>query len=138
MRVPAGRRLRVGPGDAVILLARLPGQLSLGRLYVFAREGEDAEYSPYIPGLASAPEYEMPTMMSPLYVRLTQSQPEREMSFKSDIDGWVRIYQEVDAPEDTRVPIRWKYKVDPGLPWHKRLLRHMRTYFDKVQGLVAP
>ena len=60
MRVPTGPRLRVGPGDAVILSARLPNSAPLGRLYVFAREGEE-EYSPYIPGLASTPEFETPT-----------------------------------------------------------------------------
>jgi len=131
MRVPTGRRLRVGPGDAVILLARLPGSAQLGRLYVFAREG-DEDYSPYIPGLASIPEYETPTMMSPLYGRLTETRRECEISFKSDIDGWVRIYQEVDEAKDARVAVRWKYIADPDLPWPQRMLRRMRVYTDRL------
>ena len=137
MRVPTGPRLRVGPGDAIILLAKLPGPSSLGRLYVFAREGDEPDYSPYIPGLASTPEFEMPTMRSPLHIRLTQSHPESKITFKSDIDGWVRIYQEVDEAKDTRVAVKWKYLVDPELPWMERMKRHMRMYADKVQGLVA-
>jgi hypothetical protein len=108
----------------------------LGRLYVFAREGGDPEYSPYIPGLASMPEFETPTMTSPLYVRLSSARPEHQISFKSDIDGWVRIYQEVDEAKDARADVRWKYLVDPDLPWTQRLSRHLRMYFDKVQGLV--
>ena len=138
MRVPAGRRLRVGPGDAIVLLARLPGPSVLGRLYVFAREGTEPEYSPYIPGLASTPEFEMPTMNSPLYVRLTETRRESEITFKSDIDGWVRIYQEVDAEKDTRVAVKWKYQVDPDLPWTQKMLRHARVYADRVHELVVP
>ena len=130
--------MRVGPGDAVILLARLPNPSALGRLYVFAREGTEPEYSPYIPGLASTPEFEMPTMKSPLYMRLTETRPESQITFTSDIDGWVRIYQEVDTAKDARVTVRWKYLVDPDLPWTQRVLRHMRAYVDKIQGLVSP
>jgi len=136
MRVPTGRRLRVGPGDAVILLAKLPGPAPLGRLYVFAREG-DEEYSPYIPGLADMPEFEMPSMRSPIHVRLTDARRESEITFKSDIDGWVRIYQEVDGLNTPRADVRWKYMVDPALPWTQRMLRYLRGYFDKVQGLVS-
>jgi len=127
----------VGPGDAVVLLARLPDPSVLGRLYVFAREGGEPEYSPYIPGLADMAEFSAPTMSSPLYMRLTEARREGKISFKSDIDGWVRIYQEVYGDRDTRVAVRWKYQVSPDLPWTHRVLRYLRGYFDKVQGLVS-
>jgi len=80
----------------------------------------------------------MPTMKSPLYMRLTETRPESQITFTSDIDGWVRIYQEVDTVKDARVSVRWKYLVDPDLPWTQRVLRHMRAYVDKIQGLVSP
>jgi len=137
MRVPAGPRLRVGPGDEVSLLAKLPGSAPLGRLYVFARQ-DGEEYSPYIPGLALMPEYEMPTMNQPIHMRLTAARRESEVTFKSDIDGWVRIYQEVDADKDARVNVRWKYQVDPDLPWMERMKRHVRVYADRVHELVIP
>lgn len=137
MRVPAGPRLRVGPGDEVSLLAKLPGSAQLGRLYVFAREGGE-EYSPYIPGLADMPEFEMPTMNQPIHVRLTDARRESEVTFKSDIDGWVRIYQEVDGLNTPRVAVKWKYQVDPDLPWMERMKRHMRVYADRVHELVVP
>jgi hypothetical protein len=84
------------------------------------------------------PEFETPTMSSPIHIRLTDARRESEVTFKSDIDGWVRIYQEVDGDKVPRVDVRWKYQVDPDLPWIERVKRYMRVYADRVQELVIP
>ena len=48
MRVSVGKALRVGPGDEVHAVARLRAEATLGRLFVFAKEGHN-DFSPYAP-----------------------------------------------------------------------------------------
>lgn len=129
MRVHAGRALRVGPGDEVIVQGQLASSLAkLGRLYVFASEA-DGDYAPYVPNQAALATA-MPHMMSPMSMRLVLERPSREISFISDIDGFIRVMQEVDTADDPRAIVTLRRKVCRQLPWHLRLSR-------KLGGILA-
>jgi hypothetical protein len=117
VRVAVGKKLRVGPGDEVVIRGILPPTAKLGRLFVFASE-HGAEFSPYVLHVS-----EMlvangrPTMLAPLSLRLTEGRADRELTFVADISGYIRVMQEVDAPNDPRAKIKMTRKINPDLGW---------------------
>jgi hypothetical protein len=124
MRLKIGRALRVGPGDRVVIRGQLAAA-KLGRLFVFAKEGE-AEFSPYVTNvrekLAVGGE---PRMLSPMALRLDPQRPQGEISFVSDIDGYICVIQEVDTAKDPKVKVTLKRQVCPDLPWLAKVSRHL-------------
>jgi hypothetical protein len=117
MRVQVGRKLRVGPGDEVVIRGRLPASGKLGRLFVFASEN-GAEFSPYVPNVADALVVNgRPTFMTPLSLRIVGPEAARSLSFVADIDGFVCVMQEVDALDDPKAKIKMTCKVNPTLGW---------------------
>ncbi|KRR21351.1 hypothetical protein CQ14_06795 [Bradyrhizobium lablabi] len=64
-----------------------------------------------------------PKLLSTMALRLTEDRPEREISFVSDIDGFVRIMQEVDTAKDPRAKVKLTRTICPDLPWPERMLR---------------
>ena len=124
MRVEVGKAIRVGPGDVVVIRGQLAANAKLGRLYVFAREG-DAPFSPYVENIGDllAVSGDRPQMYTPMSMRLDSYKPQREVSFVADIDGWIRVMQEVDRPNDPKAIIWIKRKINPHLPWSQRLKR---------------
>lgn len=128
MRVPIGKTLRVAPGDRVIIRGRLPPDAKLGRLFVFASEN-GAEFSPYALNVANMVVADgKPTLLSPLSMRLVPSIPERDLSFVADIDGYVRVMQEVDTPKDPKVKIKMSRTINPNLSWVERLQRRISLW----------
>jgi hypothetical protein len=127
VRVRASKALRVGPGDEVLFAGALsPGQ-RLGRLFVFAKEG-DVEFSPYVYHAADKMRMageDHPRMMTPLTMRLTEKKREDQLTFVADIDGFLCIMQEVDAADDPRAKITLKRKICPYLPWPKKISRRL-------------
>lgn len=121
MRVPASRALRVGPGDEVIIQARLPTPAKLGRLFVFASDG--GPYSPYVNDI-DVP-FDKPKMLMPLSMRLTQQSPKREMRFISSIDGRIRVMQEIDTVDDHLAKIRLQRNICPNLSWRMWVTRKL-------------
>jgi hypothetical protein len=126
MRVAVGKKVRVGPGDSVVIRGRLTADAKLGRLFVFAKEG-DAEFSPYVENIGDmlAVSGDRPQMYTPMSMRLDSFKPEREISFIVDIDGWIRVMQEVDRPNDTKAIIKIERTMNPNLPWVQRLSRKL-------------
>lgn len=126
MRVAVGRALRVGPGDEVVIRGRLISSSKLARLFVFAREG-DAEFSPYVENLGSmlAVSGEKPQMYTPMSLRLDSARSSRELSFTADIDGFIRVMQEVDKLDEPRAVISLKRTICPYLPWKARMRRRL-------------
>jgi hypothetical protein len=125
VRVANGKQLRVGPGDEVVIRAAL-GDATLGRLYVFARERGDVELSPYVAHLNELTMTGgdgMPRMMSTISLRLVEARPTREVSFVSDIDGFIQVMEEIDTADAPRAKVRVKRIVCRNLPWPKRMLR---------------
>jgi hypothetical protein len=125
VRVTVSRTVRVQPGDEIIITGELPTASRLGRLFVFAKQGE-APFSPYVYQV----EHKMrvgidgvPRMMTPLMMRLTEAHRLKRMAFVSDIDGWLQVMQEVDRAEDPKARIRLKRKICPYLPWTKKIFR---------------
>jgi hypothetical protein len=114
VRAPASRIVRVWPGDQVVVRARLKGPASLARLYVFAREVVSEEFSPYVPtiDLGGAP-----VMQSPLMLRLTSENPSRTIGFEVDVDGYIRVVQEIDRPTDQCAQVRIKRVAAPSTSW---------------------
>lgn len=129
MRVTIGKPLRVAVGDKIVLRARLPIGTTLGRLAVFAREGENEAFSPYIPDLAAKIQVVdgegKPSMLQPMTLRLTARNPLRVLQFTSDIDGRLCVMQEVDSIRDKRVVIKFSRTIAPDLSWTQRLKRHV-------------
>ena len=123
MRVAIGKKLRVGPGDEVIIRGRLAPNAKLGRLFVFASE-QGSEFAPYalhVSALLVA--NGRPMMLSPLSLRLTEHYTERDLSFVADIDGYVRVMQEVDDLKEPRAVVKLRRKIDPtltGWDWFQR------------------
>jgi len=128
MRLPASKPLRVRPGDEVLVRARLSKASRLGRLFIFAREGEET-FSPYVPGLSALPSGDEPRMMSPISLRLAETQPSRSASFVSDIDGYVCVMQEVDSKADLLAKVSLRRKINPALPWTQRAKRTLTEMF---------
>jgi hypothetical protein len=117
VRVPVGNILRVGPGDKVLVQGRLPAPAQLGRLYVFASEN-DAMFSPYVPNVAdTVVPNGRPVMLSPLSLRVHGAQPVRQLTFTSDIDGFICVMQEIDTPDEPLVKVRLSRTINPNLGW---------------------
>lgn len=129
MRVVASKSKRVSAGDQVIVRGTLPKHSTLGRLYVFAKTG-DMEFAPYVANVASIPLKDgYPQMLSPLSLRLSQSRPQHEVSFTSDLDGYIQVMQEVDDFHEPRASVKIKRVVNPDLPWAGRMVRHITGLF---------
>jgi len=124
MRVRVGKALRVGPGDDVHIVARLRLGATLGRLFVFAREGRRNEFSPYAP-MIDVMVNDRPPVLTPLMLRLTEQQPMRELQFAADFDGYVQIMQEVDTSKDPLAQIRLRRTICPRLGWRDWLVRSL-------------
>lgn len=119
-----GRALRVGPGDEVVVRARLPAQSSkLSRLFVFAKPVTDEQFAPYVPQLPTLVDSLYPSLQSMLSLRLTQAQPARELKFTADINGRICIMQEIDIANEPRARVQIARTVCPDLPWYRRLQR---------------
>jgi hypothetical protein len=117
VRVAVGKKLRVGPGDEIIIRGRLAPSAKLSRLYVFASE-HGAEFSPYVLHVSDMLVANgRPTMLAPLSLRLSEHRSEHELSFVADIDGYICIMQEVDTPKDPRATVRVICKINPDLSW---------------------
>lgn len=122
MRVSVGKALRVGPGDEVVIRGQLPAQAKLGRLFVFAKEGS-ADYSPYVANVREKMAIgDMPQMLSPMMMRLDSYRQQSEISFTADIDGYIRVMQEIDKG-DPKAVVKLSRTVCPHLPWKDRVLR---------------
>jgi hypothetical protein len=123
VRLPATKAIRVGPGDQVIVRGQLPASVKLGRLYVFASE-KGAPFSPYVHGVADMLVANgRPQMMSQLSMRLVPAVPVRELSFVSDIDGYICIMQEVDTAAEPGAKVRVVCTINPELGWMDWLKR---------------
>jgi len=128
VRVPATRAVRVGPGDRIVIRGQLPRDSKLGRLYVFASEN-GAPFSPYVHGVASMLALNgQPQMMSQLSMRLVPAVPVRELSFVSDIDGFIRIMQEVDSVGEPWAKVRIECTINPELGWKDWLKRKVAQW----------
>jgi hypothetical protein len=127
VRVEVGKRMRVGPGDIVVVRGQLAANSRLSRLFVFAREG-DAEFSPYVQNLGElmAVQHDRPQLYTPMSMRLSDKRPMHELSFIADIDGWIQIMQEVDRPNDTRAVVRISRTINPYLSWRERQMRRLK------------
>jgi hypothetical protein len=124
MRVAVGKTLRVGPGDEVHLVARLRPEASLGRLFVFAKEGQNETFSPYTP-MVDILVNGQPPILTPLMLRLNTQQPMRELQFVADFDGYVRIFQEVDTAKDVLARVRLQRTICAQLGWRDWLVRSL-------------
>lgn len=128
MRVPVGKALRAGPGDQVEIRGRLPPDAKLGRLFVFASE-KRSKFSPYVPNVADMlVNNGRPQILSPLMFRLHDVQPVHTIRFKSDIDGFFRVMQEVDEPDDPRVAVTLTRKINPNLGWGEWIQRKLAAW----------
>ena len=128
MRIAVGNTLRASPGDHVSIRGKLPANAKLGRLFVFASEN-GSTFSPYVPNVADILVADgKPSMLSPLMMRLVEQRPDREIVFISDIDGFFRVMQEVDTPDDPSAVIKATRKINPALSWTERLKRKMTSW----------
>lgn len=102
MRVVVTRAIKVQPGDQVIVRAALSSGLQLARLYVWARQKEDTDFSPYVLGLGEEQVSlnDTPQMHKPLSMRLVSRKRSDKISFVSDIEGQIVVVQEVDSVND--------------------------------------
>jgi hypothetical protein len=92
--------VKVQPGDEIIVRAALPSDLGLARLYVWARQSDTEQFSPYVQNTDVITKDGMPQMLSPLSMRLVPQRPAHRISFVADIKGQIVIIQEVDTRED--------------------------------------
>jgi hypothetical protein len=100
----------------------------LGRLYVFASVN-GAQFSPYVLNAANVPAFDgRPSMLSPVALRLTLAKPERHVSFVSDIDGFVRVMQEVDSPDEPVAKVRVTRRINADLNWVEWLARRFTSW----------
>jgi hypothetical protein len=128
VRVPATRAVRVGPGDFIVIRGQLPRDAKLGRLYVFASEN-GAPFSPYVHGVANMLVMNgQPQMLSQLSMRLVAASPVRELTFVSDIDGFIRVMQEVDTKDEPKAKIRIECTVNPDLGWKEWFKRKVAQW----------
>ena len=123
MRAPVGRIVRVWPGDQLVVRARLPAEVSLARLFVFARASEDSDFSPYVPQFETIGD--RPTMLSLMSLRLTTQNPARTSVFDVDIRGCVRIMQEVDTARDVLAVVKIRRIAAPSTSPLMRVVRKM-------------
>jgi hypothetical protein len=118
----------VNPGDEVVVRGRLRADAKLGRLFLFARQGDD-EFAPYVQNVGALAAKGFPDLLTPLSLRLVRANPERQISFVSDIDGHIRVMQEVDTPKDPLVKLTVRRKINPALPWTQRLTKRITGMF---------
>ncbi len=125
MRVAVGKAMRVGLGDEVTIHGQLVAPSRLGRLFIFAKEG-DSEFAPYVQHLSAAMVVgDAPFMYSPMSMRLVENRPTHELSFIADIDGYIRVMQEVDTASEVKARVRIKRKINPALGWKEKLSRRL-------------
>ena len=122
--MPSSRPVRVWPGDKVGVQAQL-GSSPLGRLYVFARETREAQFSPYVLQTDHALARGEPHLLSPMALRLVRERPVQELRFTADIDGFLQVMQEVDEPRDPRAHVRISRESSADVPWLERVRRWM-------------
>lgn len=108
MRKVVTRAIKVQPGDEVIIRAALYVEQTLARLYVWARQTEDTEFSPYVQGLSveSVSLNTTPQMHKPLSLRLIPKKRSDKVSFISDIEGQIVVVQEVDSIRDKTADVK--------------------------------
>jgi hypothetical protein len=133
MRVPVGEPLRVQTGDEVTLVAALPADASLARLFVFACDEADDHYSPYIPGVAALLDLatDRPQLLTPMMLRLNETHRSKQTKFTADFDGRLRVMQEVDRETDVRAKIKWRRQISPSLPFLQRLTRQLSNLLQR-------
>ncbi|MEY9493742.1 hypothetical protein [Bradyrhizobium elkanii] len=129
MRVTVGRPIRVDPGDTVAVRGQLPEKAKLGRLYVFAKEDAADAFSPYVQNIGVVTAQASPHLYTPMSMRLDSYRREYEMSFVADIDGFIRVMQEVDTAKEPRAKVRIKRTICPGLGWREWLVRKLNGIF---------
>ena len=112
----------------MVISGRLLPDAKLGRLFVFASEN-GARFSPYVPHVADMLVANgRPTMMTPMSLRLVDVRPEREVSFTSDIDGFIQVMQEIDGPDDPSAKVRASRTINPDLGWTDWLKRKLTSW----------
>lgn len=122
MRVMVGKPIRVGPGDTIAVRGQLPETAKLGRLYVFAKEGQ-GQFAPYVQNIGVVTPSNEPFMYTPMSFRLDSARREYTTSFVADFDGFIAIQQEVDTAKDPRVKVRMKRTICRDLGWKEWLTR---------------
>lgn len=124
MRVPSGRPVRVWPGDLVGVEAQLAAS-SLGRLYVFAREKREAQFSPYVLHAENALARGEPYLLSPMSLRLVRERPVQQLRFTVDMDGFLQVMQEVDEPWDPKARVWIRRESSSDVSFLERIRRWM-------------
>jgi len=124
VRVAASKAIRVAPGDEITIRGQLPASSGLGRLFVFASEG-GASFSPYVKGVSNMAlnDNGQPFMLTPLTMRLVRAQPTRQLTFVVDIDGFIKVMQEVDHQTDPIARVRVMRRINPKLGWKDWITR---------------
>jgi hypothetical protein len=128
LRLAATRSTKVQPGDEVIVRAALSSGVQLARLYVWAKQIGDAEFSPYVHGL-SLPTVLLnntPQMHKPLSMRLVGKRRSDKISFMSDISGEVVVIQEVDTKNDKVANAKIELIMAGG--WLERFIRRITEW----------
>jgi hypothetical protein len=128
VRVAASKAVRVAPGDEITIRGQLPASSGLGRLFVFASEG-GARFSPYVKGVSNMAVNDngQPFMLTPLTLRLVRAQPTRQLTFVADIDGFIKVMQEVDDETDPRARVKVMRRINPKLGWKDWITRCLMT-----------
>ena len=118
------------PGDEVVVRAELRRGERLGRLFVFARELTEDRFSPYVQGLYNEFASREPVMHQPMSLRLVEQMPAGELSFVSDLNGFVCITQEVDTAKDQVANVRLKRNLPASLSWNEWFQRKFIGMFQ--------
>ena len=111
MRRIVTKAVKVQPNDEVIVRAALPPDTTLARLYVWAKESECDEFSPYVIGPDVITVNGQPVMLTPLNIRLVEQRPSHQISFHCDIKGQIVIVQEVDTRDDKLAEVHLDLKM---------------------------
>jgi hypothetical protein len=108
VRLVVTKAVKVQPGDEVIIRAALSSGTSLARLYIWARQKEDTQFSPYVQGLGAevVSPGGSPQMHKPLSMRLISKKRSDKVSFISDIEGQIVVIQEVDSIRDKTADVK--------------------------------
>ena len=113
----------------MVIRGQLPPDGKLGRLVVVASEN-GAQFSPYVLNVADMMVANgQPLMLSPLALRLVSVHaPDRKLSFVSDIDGYVRVMQDVDTADEPKAVVKLTCKINPNLGWAAWLKRKTTSW----------
>ena len=87
MRRTATKAVKVQPGDEVVVQAELSPDTTLARLYVWAKEFECDEFSPYVQGTDVIAVNGQPQMLSPLSMRLVPQRSSHQIRFQVEYKG---------------------------------------------------